>query len=388
MSRLRNFVADLLIEEGALVDPVEPEGLEVLAPPAVREALGVPEWTRLGFGAELPAEARRVGLETDWLERLGGVFRDRGRRVAVTLEVDNPAPANAERVLEHGLVLLNATYRLVAVRPAWTRYLIFNLHYTARSDETRDGVLPVGLNLANGAVLDGLAEELWSHAAAAEAAGASPPLDARLPPDWERERLNRVLERLARDRVRRKLEAFLKGMRRRMERDQARLHAYHDDLRGETLARLAALPADGEATSRRQADKRRDEQRLEAIRREHEAKIGDLRNKYAMTVAVEWIQTLDLATPVQRFELLIRRRKGERRFTLDWNPLVRRLEQAPCEYSQSWERPRMVCDETLHLVSTAAHADCSGCGKAFCRACHPRHCPKCGHRVGPGPSDA
>ena len=53
MSELRNFVADLLERKGAAVDAaVDPNGLEVLAPPSVQKATGWPELTRLGFGRE------------------------------------------------------------------------------------------------------------------------------------------------------------------------------------------------------------------------------------------------------------------------------------------------------------------------------------------------
>ena len=387
MSRLQSFVADLLARDGALVERIDPEGLEVLAPGPVQNALGVPELVRLGFGAELPAEARRVGLESDWLERLGGLLRERGRRTAVALDADNPAPGDCERVLEHGLVLLNAVYRLIAVRPAWTRYRLMGFHYTALSDETRDGILFVGLNLATGAVLDGVVEDLWSHAVA-RATDSLVPAGTALPPDWERERLQRALQRAVIDRVRLRLAPFLTWTQRRMERDQARLHSYHNDLRRQTLARLAALPGDGEATTRQQAERRRLQQRLQAITREYGAKTHDLHNKYTMKVAVDWVQTLDLTMPVQRFELLIRRRKAERRMALDWNPLARRLEQAPCEVSLTWELPRMVCDGSLHLVGPPAHAPCPGCGKGFCRACHRRRCPKCDRPVGAGSPDA
>lgn len=66
MNRLQRLVSDLLEREGALVEPIEPEGLEVVAPPRLREALGVPDWCRLGFGSSLPAGAQRLGLEGDW----------------------------------------------------------------------------------------------------------------------------------------------------------------------------------------------------------------------------------------------------------------------------------------------------------------------------------
>ena len=71
-----------------------------------------------------------------------------------------------------------------------------------------------------------------------------------------------------------------------------------------------------------------------------EAKIADLRNHYALAVTVEWVQSLDLIMPVQRFEIQIRRRKGERVIALDWNPLTRQLDQAPDEFTYSTaERP-------------------------------------------------
>ncbi len=71
MGRMQRFVADLLTQQGALVELIEPEGLEVLASPPVQQALGVNELFRLGFGATLPAGAERVGIESDWLDRFG-----------------------------------------------------------------------------------------------------------------------------------------------------------------------------------------------------------------------------------------------------------------------------------------------------------------------------
>src|SRR4051812_50123729 len=76
MGELQQFVAELLEEHGAVVEPVEPEGLDVLAPPSVQRALDVPEVARFGFAAELPPDARRVGLEPDWLDPLGRLVGD------------------------------------------------------------------------------------------------------------------------------------------------------------------------------------------------------------------------------------------------------------------------------------------------------------------------
>jgi hypothetical protein len=121
--------------------------------------------------------------------------------------------------------------------------------------------------------------------------------------------------------------------------------------------------------------------RVAAIEREYRAKLDDLRRNYALRVTVEWVQALDLYVPVQRFDVLIKRRKGERLIPIDWHPLVRSLEPPPCEAGLGSERTRFVCDDNLHLVATAGLAPCPSCAKPFCRACHPSACPRCGTAV-------
>src|SRR3972149_1450756 len=92
MGALRDFVADVLGSEGAGVDPIEPDGLEVLAPAPLCEAMGWPELARLGFGAELLPEAIRVGLEGDWLDRFGTLLGERGRWAGRQGPLSRPPP--------------------------------------------------------------------------------------------------------------------------------------------------------------------------------------------------------------------------------------------------------------------------------------------------------
>jgi hypothetical protein len=257
------------------------------------------------------------------------------------------------------------------VVPCWTRYVILDFRYSAVSDEKRDGVLRLGVNLATGALPDAVLDQLapWLSA---DGAAAALPADADLPPDWQRDRLLELVDRALRPRLDTVLEPFVKVLRRRLDRDQERLYAYHNDLHREAARRQLQFAA-GET------GRQREEQRIEAIRREYQAKLDDLSRQYAMRVAVEWVQTLELVMAVQRFTVQIRRRKAERVVQLDWNPLARRLETPACESSNSTDRPRLVCDDALHLVRADGLAPCAGCGKAFCRACHRERCPRCQH---------
>src|SRR5262249_23886239 len=139
-------------------------------------------------------------------------------------------------------------------------------------------------------------------------------------------------------------------------------------------AALRSAPGDkGEAARKREAA------RIAAIERAYAAKLEDLRHNYALRVTVRWVQALALLAPVHRYELLIKRRKGERVVALDWHPAVRMLEPAPCEWGVGIARMRLVCDEQLHLTDPDGQAACAACGKAWCRACHPAGCPRCAH---------
>jgi len=368
-SRMQHFVADLLRYEDALVEPIEPEGLEVLAPPDVQRALGMGELSRLGFGATMPSGAQRVGMEGDWLDRFARLLGSRGRWSRRVLTVETKAPNDPERLLGHELVLDNATYRLQSVTPAWTRYLVMDFRASAVSDDKRDFITRVGVNLATGALPDAVILALGPFLDRLEVDPVVPG-GIKLPAMWNRARVVDLVGRALPVRLNVALDPFVKGLRRRLSRDQDRLHRYHNDLHHEAMHRALGSPAGDPKRTR-------EEQRAEAIAREYRAKLDDLARQYATRVTVEWVQTLELVVPVHRFAVQIRRRKADRMIALDWNPLARRLEAPMCEATAGMERPRLVCDDALHLVVPAGLAPCAGCGRAFCRACH-AVCPKCG----------
>jgi hypothetical protein len=380
MAELLSFVETLLELGGAATERIDPDGLEVLAPPALQRMLNIPELTRLGFGARLPDGAQRVMLESEWLDRLERSMGTQGRAIRRVLDVKNVAPSNPERILEHTLALTNATYRLKWVSPAWTRYLIMTFSYTAISDEKRDGILRLGLNMNSGSTLDEPLEPLFYTRAEPGNKHTSLPEGIQLPPLWESPRLKAVLNRALPARIKKRLDRFLGSMRRRQGRDLKRIYNYYSQIRQQLLERMHQLQQKSELSERQLSEQKRTEQRLQSVLREYQAKVADLRRKYTMTVEGMWMQTLELIMPVHRFEVSIRRRKGRRRLSLDWNPLTRSLEQPPCEYSYTWEKPRSVCDDQLHLVTPAANGPCEKCGKAYCRVCHPDGCPRCGYK--------
>ena len=378
--RMQDFAAAILRHEGALVEAIDPEGLEVLAPAPVQRALDLGEMSRLGFGVTLPAGAQRVGMEGDWLDRFARLLGPQGRWSRRVLRNANKAPGDPDAVLAHALALGNATFRLLDVRPAWTRYLMLDFRVSAVSDDKRDFIVRLGLNLATGAMPDAVVEALRAEIAplphdvddgpgAADLA-SSVPEDAVLPDPWPRDQVLELAARGLRPRLDEAMAPFVKGLQRRLARDQDRLYGYHNDLHREAGLRARTFPEDD-------ARRRREEQRAEAIGREYQAKLDDLARQYATRVTAEWVQTLEIVMPVQRFCVQIRRRKADRTLLLDWNAVARRVEPPLCDFSASPERPSLVCDDALHLVVPAGLAPCASCDRPYCRACHRVRCPRC-----------
>jgi hypothetical protein len=380
MGELRAFVAELLERRGAAVEAMEPEGLEVLAPEPLRQALGWPELARLGFGAQQPEQAIRLGLEGDWLDRFGALLGGDGRWSERQFSGGPATCGDPERVLEQGLDLPNAVWRLHGATATFTRCLLLAFRYTALSDEKREGLVWLCFNVVTGAVIDDIAARLRSllwHEADWQA--PDPEIRAAAGRGWDGVTIESRVRPVLDARVKSELAPFLRAMRRRLDRDRDRVHGYHDDLRRTSLKRLAALArTEGEKA---ESDRRRETMRVAAIEREYRAKLDDLRRNYALRVTVDWVQALDLYVPVKRFDVLIKRRKGERLVQIDWHPLVRAIEPPLCEAGLGLDRTRLVCDDKLHLVAPAGHAPCSSCGKAFCRACYPAACPRCATAV-------
>lgn len=377
MGALREFVADVLESEGAAVEPVEPDELDVLAPEPLCRAMGWPELVRLGFGPTPAAGVTPIRLEGDWLDRFAALIGCRGRFAErqLVLPREIAPPGTPDRLIERAIELPNAVWRLRDAKPAWARCLLLAFRYTAVSDEKREGLLWLGFNCTTGGILD---DELLTRlrtALADDADWQAPPPEVRAAagPAWDTQALGARATPFVEHRVRSELEPFLRAMRRRLERDRARVHAYHDDLRRAAQTKLAALASSTADKAKEHA--RRETLRVAAIEREYAAKIEDLRHNFALRVTVESVQGLVVFAPVHRYELLIKRRKGERTIALDWHPAVRLVELPACDWGAGVGRARLVCDDRLHLTDPAAEP-CRSCGKSWCRACDAA-CPRC-----------
>jgi len=331
MGELRDFVAELMERHGAAVETLADDGLQVLAPTPLRAALGWPELAQVTFGPKRPNEAIPIGLEGDWLDRFGSLLEDRGRWAERQLMAcAAEAPSDPARVLNRALNLPNAVWRFQRMTATTTRCLVLTLRYSAFSDEKYEGLVRVGFNLTTGAVIDEIIERMRPVLARQDWQAPGSAARRRALRELESAELEARICALLDHRIRRELAPLLHATHRRLDRDRRRVHEYHEDLRSVSIKRLSALA--GATGEKSDAERKCEQLRMAAIEREYHAKLDDLRHHYAMRVVVECAQALDLYVPVQRFAVLIRRRRGERTIFIDWHPAVRLLEPPPCDW--------------------------------------------------------
>lgn len=362
------------------VDLREDGVLDVLLPEAVGDVLGLPAEATLAFGSQVPRGATKVGLESDWLARSGRLLADRGARLEVVLPPREPLRIDPEVQLESRLELPNATWRLRGVRPALTRYVFLTARYSAISDDRRDGILTVGLNVATGAWLGEDFDPLRLAAERALRSSGHHPGSTRpdAPPAPDAAALQDILQIAVGPRARRALRPFVAGLERRLARDAERLVGYHQrllqELRDAHQRDLERASRDRGSTGAAGPDPRA---RAEAITREFRARMEDLGQKFALEIEVTPIRVLDVLCPVQRIDVDILRRKKRRRIAMDYCDEARRLEPLRCEDRWTEARRRLACDAEVHLISEAGLLPCESCACTVCRVCHPRACPRC-----------
>jgi len=377
MSDLRDILARTLAAQGALVEPIHPDGLEICAPPHVQAALALPEWSRVGFGTVLPPQAIRVSFEAEWAQRLMRLLGDQGTYAAMERPLSSlpPVPDGLESELTRTLVLENATYRLREVEPDRNCYFLLVFRVNSTSDDKREDTLFICINESSGAAADRLVNPLVAALRDGSRLMPAGPIQSELPLSLSAKKLHKSASRVLPAYIRTRLAPFLAGMERRMSRDLERLHTYYGDLRAETAARIENKKRKGEESKAIESE----QSRMQAIEREYHAKVEDLNHKYAVRVDVELTQAVRAQLPVWRADFFLLRRKGIRKHRITWNPWSRTLDPLPCEACFFIPKTYYVCDDKLHLVCSACMAACPSCARVSCRACHPAKCPKCGH---------
>lgn len=341
-----SFVHAWSARHGALVEPCE-AGAEILQPATLAVTLGVPEHA---LYVEQPAEdAVWIGYGSPVLDRL---LQEATRQVpwtALVLESDTPPRETAARTAAVRFGLRNAVHALESVLMSMAPRLVVHARYTLVADDRRDGLIEETVSVRGRMSVPGF----WD---AARAGG-----ELRTAGTWPAGTELSAAAAAALFRVEARAQAqsraFLDGFARRQERDQRRIEAYFDGLRAELRKRAGR----GKLTA---ADI---DLKQQAVERERASKLQELQERGQVRSAVALAAAVWVQSPVALLSFEVRRRKGRRTMTLEYDFATTRLLAPVCDACGLDALEPALCDDHLHAV-------CSACvpraeGRWSCPAC-------------------
>jgi hypothetical protein len=343
-----SFVEAWSAHQGAVVEPGE-QGAEILQPPELARALGVPEHARY---SEQPTPGTVwVGHGAPALERL---LQEATRQVpwtALTLAPHAPPRESSARTAAARFVLRNAVHELEGVRVGTAARLVAYVRYALLADDRRDGLVETAVSVGHRVSVPGF----WE---AARASGtlrpAEPPANAALA-----EAARAALAR-AEAQARAQSRAFLEGFARRQERDLRRMEEYFSGLRAELGKRARRGKVAAEDIALKAA----------AIERERASKLQELKERGQVRLEAELAAAVWVAAPTAELSLRARRRKAGRTLALEYDFATLHLLAPACD-SCGWEAPQpALCDERLHVICSSCvplaegRWDCPACQKA------------------------
>jgi hypothetical protein len=372
---LRQLVLGYCLQVGALVDPPAYGIHEVLLPEEVAARWRVDPLQRFAFssgGQDGQREVTRLHYGHALVEEIINELRQRPANAHFYINIVRLEKPGLTALIEKSFRFPNA--RLFSIPEAQEKAALydivrFNFKVNLVSDEKRELIKPVWMNLQAGFAVDGAEIE---RQAILERENRFPSLD-RADPTWRdgsvgasplsASVLTELMER-ARQAVMFELTPNLESMERRMRRflelDRARLQAYYDDLEKDLKARAQRASGERRTTLA---------EKLLAVAEEREIKLADAEQKYRIQVELELINLAVISQPKIELEVNIKKRTCATERVVVWDPLLHQLDPLACDHCGQPGENLWLC-EGGHL----AHDDCLApqcvdCKRTYCQLC-------------------
>ncbi|WP_020587197.1 hypothetical protein [Desulfobacter curvatus] len=302
---------------------VEDQGLirDILLPEAAAQTLGMDDFFRVG-PEEVVEEGRSkvhaVQLHTPLLDRMLTLAGKSAPFARAELKFDYIKTQGFARLIADRFQFYKSKVRVMKTGEARTRYLVLTCRYTAQSDEIKQGLVEICVNMDTGVVIPDMSQGL-SHVQKEFSIKNAEGLN-----DKEIEAIRTVVSRYGQNLVKDRLASFVESMNRRFQRDTASLDAYYQALEKEMRQNLSRSGLSQELVRER-------EEKIAMIPTELAAKKKDLLNKYGICIDFKPAAALYLTSAcVTVFARLISGRNNTD-FTLTYNPVTKDMDPVACQ---------------------------------------------------------
>jgi len=358
MNSLLEFASNLIEEIDGAVEWSDTENsFQALLPDDVQHRLGLPESLVTisdGIcGTEEPGSIP-IGFGTELLERAIPMALEIGRTASVRMP---PLSSRKQPELDpvRYFSFPNATFKEKGDHESWLDYWVWSFDVAAEADERREEVHHICVS-SSGTGCPKLPELILYQASDWE------PLKAKAS-EFTDKKLD-TLFIVACDRVLQQVDEslaeFKETVTRHHVRDIHRIETYFQDLSNEMEEEIRRRQLKG-------ADLEIRREKINQLASEKSRKLSALKDKYKLRLTFRPLALLLARLPVRRFDLLVKRRKRQRRLNLVYNLLSRGFDPMACEACGADTYTLGFCDEALHVL-------CAACLSMYTNR---KKCPRC-----------
>jgi len=344
-SPLETFVCEYAESTGGVWDEVEPQVYDLMLPAGSADEDAEREILRLTFDPDALPEhpgAQLAGFGSPLIDRLLGDAVRRGRYARAFATGLNLSAHKLEKQVLRTVSTEGLELQIGRPRALNFPQAVFWFEAEFVSDQKEQQILNVAIDLHYARqvrhldkLLDGVTLSEEPQALLPEAGGCT-------------------VEQaygLARDRVARTLSGMSGSRRReldqRLDRQALRMQRYYADMRGELSAQQEQARTRGQDTEKFAA-------RREALQREEELRLSELRRKCTLHVSLRLLCMLVIGLPKLHLRATLHSPKRDPApLALIWDPLTETLEAPPCP---SCHQPTMV-----FRAARRGHAACPQC---------------------------
>ena len=313
---LESFVQNFFISQGAVVEK-SGSCLDVLAPQALAERIGIPNFCRLDIGNEKGGD-HEVNYGSPLLEKMADAACDKVPFTRVRLIFHYLKTQGFDRLIEEMFTFQNAVVKLERSAEVQTDYLLLTCRYLAQSDEQKEGLIPLACHLETGAPVDqispllALVEKQYDTG---ELFNALEPESVDKLIQWVQTRASRTIEN--------QIGEFRDSMNRRYQRDVANLSDYYTELSQEMTEALNRSGISTELSRERR-------EKIDLIPVEMAKKKEDLFKKYSIKVTLDLSGVMLIRTPAVKLFCKAAIGRRQKSLSLIYNPITKSLDPLVC----------------------------------------------------------
>ncbi len=313
------FARNFLLINGAAVEDSQ-TGLDALLPRNLQKELDVSEYVRiLGEYADPGSQNAQhvVSYGTPLLDRMLSKTTEKIPLVSCSLDFDYIKSGGFQRLLDEQFSFYRAVASIETVADTRVDYAMVACRYIAQSDEQKEGLLSLALNMDTGAYIPDM--ERMLHAASCR-------MDYHEPDQDKQKRLAAMgdkIDAICRAMLSKELEPFRISMNRRFKRDVKNLIEYYSSLKLEMKKSLDNTALSAKARQERQA-------KIDALPDELSAKAHDLLKKYSINIHLKPAAVMLARTPVKKIICKAHIGKKPVHLSLIYNPVIRSIDPLAC----------------------------------------------------------